>query len=109
MFLLVVGDFDVDTLGHIAENYDLTIPNLQKLGMANLKALRGIAPVEFADVPDGSLFGTYKVENQVIWDAIKANKFKGFSLEGVFSIKQDSEEETYRDLIKSIKKIKRVS
>ena len=27
---------------------------------------RGISPVEFSDVPDGSLFGTYKVENQVI-------------------------------------------
>ena len=40
------GDVDVDTLGHIAENYDLTIPNLQKLGVANLKDLRGVAPVE---------------------------------------------------------------
>lgn len=27
---------------------------------------RGIAPVEFADVPEGSLFATYKVENQVV-------------------------------------------
>ena len=40
------GDTDVDTFGHIAEQMDLHIPNLQKLGMANLKALRGIAPVE---------------------------------------------------------------
>jgi hypothetical protein len=27
---------------------------------------RGISPAEFTDVPDGSLFATYKVENQVI-------------------------------------------
>ena len=40
------GDTDVDTFGHIAEKIDLHIPNMQKLGMANLKALRGIAPVE---------------------------------------------------------------
>ena len=40
------GDTDVDTFGHIAERMDLHIPNLQKLGMANLKALRGIDPVE---------------------------------------------------------------
>lgn len=40
------GDIDVDTFGHIAERMDLHIPNLQKLGMANLKALRGIEPVE---------------------------------------------------------------
>ena len=40
------GDVGVDTFGHIAEKMDLHIPNLQKLGMANLKELRGIAPVE---------------------------------------------------------------
>ena len=40
------GDVNVDTLGHIAEKMDLHIPNLQKLGVANLKALRGVAPVE---------------------------------------------------------------
>ncbi|MCI1208964.1 MAG: phosphopentomutase [Treponema sp.] len=41
------GDRDVDTLGHIAEFRDkFTIPNLQKLGMANLKKLKQVAPVE---------------------------------------------------------------
>lgn len=40
------GDVGVDTFGHIAEKIDLHIPNLQKLGMANLKQLRGIAPVD---------------------------------------------------------------
>ena len=40
------GDIDVDTFGHIAEKMDLHIPNLQKLGVANLKNLRGIEPVE---------------------------------------------------------------
>lgn len=40
------GDVGVDTLGHIAENMQLYIPNLQKLGMANLKKLKGIGPVD---------------------------------------------------------------
>ena len=40
------GDVGVDTFGHIAEKMDLDIPNLQKLGMANLKELRGIEPVD---------------------------------------------------------------
>ena len=40
------GDIGVDTFGHIAENMQLHIPNLQKLGMANLKELKGIAPVD---------------------------------------------------------------
>ena len=41
------GDAGCDTLGHIAartENFK--IPNLQKLGMANLHQLQGVAPVE---------------------------------------------------------------
>ena len=41
------GDYDVDTLGHIAEKADhLEIPNLRRWGMANLHPLRGIAPAE---------------------------------------------------------------
>lgn len=41
------GDVGVDTLGHIAQTVDtFAIPNLQKLGIANLKALDKVAAVE---------------------------------------------------------------
>lgn len=41
------GDVGVDTLGHIAQKMDsFHIPNLQKLGIANLKELKGVAPAE---------------------------------------------------------------
>lgn len=41
------GDVGVDTLGHIAERMDgLLIPNLQKLGIANLKSLKNVTPVD---------------------------------------------------------------
>ena len=41
------GDAGTDTLGHIAEFVgNLHIPNLQKLGIANMKPLKNIAPVE---------------------------------------------------------------
>lgn len=40
------GDVGVDTLGHISDAVDqFCIPNLQKLGLANLKRLRQAAPV----------------------------------------------------------------
>ena len=43
------GDIGVNTLGHISESVDtFTIPNLQKLGMANLTPLKQVAPVEKA-------------------------------------------------------------
>lgn len=41
------GDVGVDTFGHISEKMGkMNIPNLQKLGMANLHELTGVAPVE---------------------------------------------------------------
>ena len=41
------GDFDVDTLGHIACKAEhLSIPTLQKWGIANLHELQGILPVD---------------------------------------------------------------
>lgn len=41
------GDVGVDTLGHIAAcRGHLQIPNLKRLGIANLKALHGVEPVE---------------------------------------------------------------
>ena len=41
------GDIGVDTLGHIAESVEtFNIPNLQKLGMANLHPIKTVSPVE---------------------------------------------------------------
>ena len=41
------GDFDVDTLGHIAARADhLEIPNMRRWGIANLHHLEGIEPVD---------------------------------------------------------------
>lgn len=41
------GDINVDTLGHISDSVEhLDIPNLRKLGLANLKPLSKVGPVE---------------------------------------------------------------
>lgn len=41
------GDTGTDTLGHISKSVDtFDIPNLRRLGMANLHALHGVEPVE---------------------------------------------------------------
>lgn len=41
------GDEGADTLGHISESVEeFHIPNLQKLGLANLKALKQVLPVD---------------------------------------------------------------
>lgn len=47
---------------------------------------RGIpCPAGWPDLPDGTWFGSYKVENEEFWnDFIKTGTFKGFSVEGIF-------------------------
>ena len=41
------GDAGVDTLGHIAEHVEhLNIPNLQKIGLANIRQIKGVPAVE---------------------------------------------------------------
>ncbi|WP_075617631.1 phosphopentomutase [Paenisporosarcina indica] len=41
------GDIGSDTLGHIAEKMNgLTMPNLEKMGLSNIRPVQGIKPVE---------------------------------------------------------------
>lgn len=43
-----------------------------------------VAPKEFEKVPNGSLWGSAKVDNDEIWEQVKNGEFKGFSVEGMF-------------------------
>ena len=45
---------------------------------------RGISPKGFEDVEDGSLFATYHILNEEVWDKVKKGEFKGFSIAGIF-------------------------
>jgi phosphopentomutase len=45
------GDAGADTIGHIAESRQLQLPNLQRLGLGNIRRLAGITAV---DAPIGS-------------------------------------------------------
>jgi phosphopentomutase len=45
------GDAGSDTFGHILESRQLQLPNLQRIGLANIRPLQGLPPL---DRPDGS-------------------------------------------------------
>ena len=67
----------------------------------------GVAPLTgFEDVADGSWFISAKVNNQAVWDNVKAGTIKGFSVEGLFNyvpiakIKMSAE-----DLVQRIQKM----
>ena len=61
---------------------------------------KGINPVGFEDVSDGSWFCAYKVNNEEVWKEIKEGKFNGFSVEVFCNLERTVEEE--KDLIDEI-------
>lgn len=80
---------------------------LQELFVKDVE--RGIDPKAFANVPDGSLFCTYHIENEEVWQKVKDGTFTGYSLEGIFNVEQafsDAEEQLYNECVELIEKIK---
>ena len=65
---------------------------------------RGILPMKgFEDTPDGSWFGSFKVDDDNVWEMVKSGEIKGFSVEGIFEYtRKETKEE---QVLNSIKKI----
>jgi len=66
---------------------------------------RGVkAPAGFEEISEGSWFGSYKVENDKVWTAIKEGEFLGFSVEGMFDLVPQEQmlEKEIIDIIKEI-------
>ena len=65
---------------------------------------RGIkAPEGFEKVPNGSWWGSMRVENDDIWEQVLNGEFKGFSVEGMFG--QDKDFELPEKVINKIKEV----
>lgn len=83
--------------------------NLQAKGVYVIESLiidskRGTkAPEGFEDAPDGSWFGSMRVENDEVWQMVKDGTFKGFSVEGMFG--QDKTVKYPTNLIKKIRDV----
>ena len=57
-------------------------------------------PKGFSELPEGSWFGSFRVENDDVWQQVKDGDFKGFSVEGLFS--EDRELTIDREIIEEI-------
>ena len=58
---------------------------------------KGIDPVGFEEVSDGSLFAEYKILNEEVWKGICNGVYRGFSIEGVFELAPVKIQETNQD------------
>jgi hypothetical protein len=71
---------------------------------------RGVLALEaFADAPAGSWFGSFYVENAEAWALIKDGTFKGFSIEGLFTLEGiDALPDVADDDLKLLEKVKKI-
>lgn len=70
---------------------------------------RGVMPMQgFEDAPDGSWFGSMKVDSDMGWNEVKAGNVKGFSVEGIFeySKKPNKQEEMIAEIKKILSSVK---
>lgn len=88
--LLVDGHQNWVNLEHM-DNSDVDGVHMIQLFIKD--TTKGINPIGFEDITDGSLFATFKVNNQEIWEMIKNSTFKGFSIEGMFGIEKQEDKE----------------
>lgn len=68
----------------------------------------GIKPQgAFSDLPYGTWFGAFKVENEEVWQAIKSGAVKGFSVEGMFDYEEplSPDEQKLKELAKILNSI----
>lgn len=56
---------------------------------------RGISPIEFQDVTNGSWICSFKVESEELWNRILTDEtLQGFSLQGIFNLEEKFSQET---------------
>lgn len=63
---------------------------------------KGINPKGFEDISNGSLFATYHIENNEVWEQIKQGTFNGFSIECYVNIEEVKEEPKEIDTIEEL-------
>lgn len=51
-------------------------------------------PIGFDKLPNGSWYGSFKVENDEVWKRVKSGEFRGFSIEGLFCYASNEQEKS---------------
>ena len=92
--MMIDNTFNNINLQHI-DGTDVEGVNLVEIFIKDTS--KGIDPIGFQDIEDGSLFATYKINIDSIWEQIKLGTFRGFSLEGIFDIERTQFRKTNKE------------
>ena len=59
----------------------------------------GVSVTGFDDIADGSLFAEFHITNDEVWEAVKAGTYKGFSLEGYFTLTPEKDADLVQEIV----------
>lgn len=105
------------TIAHMAEKYllesrqndvnldhddDKVVDGVQMVQYYIKDTAKGIVPAGFDDIADGSLFAEFHVVNDDVWKEIKDGTYKGFSLEGIFALVPEEDEDDVQTIVDSL-------
>lgn len=62
----------------------------------------GVAPSGYDEIADGSLFAEFHITNEEVWKEVKEGTFKGFSLEGVFGLQPNTDQEEVENIVEKL-------
>ena len=116
--------YKADTIRQMAEKYlvenrqnnvnlmhaaDSDVDGVQMVQFFIKDTSAGVAPANFEDIADGSLFGEFHVTNDEVWTQIKDGTYKGFSLEGIFDLTPEQDKDEVQEIVDSLDgKFKRI-
>lgn len=63
---------------------------------------RGISPEGFSDIADGSLFAEFHITDPDIWAQVKDGTYRGFSLEGLFGIVPEQDQQGVDEMVDAL-------
>lgn len=85
------------------------VPGIYLFESFIIDSKRGLpTPKGFDTLPEGSWFGSYKVDNDEVWNTfIKSGEFRGFSVEGLFEYSKNAtpEETMLENILQVIRQV----
>lgn len=116
--------YKADTIRQMAEKYlvenrqnnvnlmhgaDSDVDGVQMVQFFIKDTSAGVAPANFDEIADGSLFGEFHVTNDEVWEQIKDGTYKGFSLEGIFDLCPEQNKDEVQEIVDTLNgKFKRI-
>lgn len=73
-------------------NHTQSVDGVRMFESYQKDSARGVSPKGFEDIPDGSWFGSFRIDNPEVWASIKSGEYNGFSIEGNFLLEEREEE-----------------